>query len=178
VHWSKAAIDLRGRCTLHGIHIAGLAKGDHGLRFRQGESGSINGRGAHGSEAHHVTIEAGSAEGVGLSVFADGVEVAELIIDGTSAAVISRGQGLTIAGGFIAGPDRNTLRAAPQGVKGSVAFKKVAFFRPVAIDRQAGAEVLFERCWFEACTGNAGDLIASLEGCEVIDCFFGASCKA
>ncbi len=173
--WRKAAIDLRGKCTLRDIEIVGVPFGCDGLRFRQ--DSTIKGDGAHGSTCEMLTVSGISDAGSAVAVHADDVVIKGTVITGTAISLLVRGSNFTISGGRIQRPGKLFASIAPleQGEARLVA-DDIVFTAPKSMRRAGKASAEFSNCRFEQCTDMAA-LADALEGSRLVDCQFDTSCR-
>lgn len=88
---TNAGIDVRGPVTLSNIHVRDLRDSQRGIRFRQGETTSNNGLGAHQASLTNFWISAGSNPGSGtwgVSILARDVSVSNGYIEDVQNGVV------------------------------------------------------------------------------------------
>lgn len=173
----KAAVDLRGKCTVRGIRIVGLQRGRSGLRFRFGEASTPNGPGAHGSKASGIVIE-GNGEGIAIAVNARDVELTDLSVSNV-AIMLRLAEDRTVV-------DRADFRAASHAAvfaakthissPKTLIIRAAKFFSPRRFIMRDLDQAVFDSCVFSDCQNPLSERLLRDPHVKLVGCRFDSSC--
>jgi hypothetical protein len=181
----KAALDLRGECTVKHVRIVGLRPFTDGLRFRHGEAGnsadkkSTNGPGAHGAKVFDLFVSGSNIKDPcnAVAIHAREVTIENIDVADTLNAIVTTAEDTVVRQGKVrdAGVGVSVGRFA-FGSGSRTLIDKIEFDSIGEIRAREIADLRFSKCHFKGCSQKLEPVLRSMPNVVVQDCTFGAGC--
>jgi hypothetical protein len=181
----KAALDLRGECTVKHVRIVGIRPFTDGLRFRHGEAAnsadekSTNGPGAHGAKAFDLFVGGSNIKDPcnAIAIHARGVSIENINVVDVLNAIVTTAEDTTVRQGKV----RNVRNAVSAGrfafgsgsraLIDQIEFEGLSEIRAIEI-----TDLRFNNCHFKSCSQKLEPVLRSMPNVIVQNCSFGPNC--